>query len=151
MHRPLPALALAAALAGALLALGHPAAANEFCDKELGPLMQRTKSLNTELEVIAKKKSPDTREKFCGTLTAYIGSIRKSLDYMTQNKDFCGIPDEAIDGAKKGLEKTQSVRKKVCVAQAQPQAQQGQPGQPGQPGQLGRPVIQRPPVELRLQ
>jgi hypothetical protein len=142
MHRPLPALALAAALAGALLAAAHPAEANEFCDKELGPLMQRTKSLNSELEVIAKKKTPDTREKFCGTLNAYIGSIRKSLDYMLQNKDFCAIPDEAIDGAKKGLVQTQSIRKKVCVAQAQPQAQQGQPG---------KPAIPRPPVELKLQ
>ena len=145
MHRPLPALALAAAFAGALLAAAVPASANEFCDKELAPLMQRNKSLNTELEVIAKKKSPDAREKFCGTITAYIGSIRKSLDYMTQNKDFCSIPDEAIDGAKKGLAQTQSIRRKVCVAQAQPQAQQGEPGQPG------KPVIQRPPVELKLQ
>jgi hypothetical protein len=144
MHRPLQALLLVAALAGAIGGPALPASANEFCDKELGPMMQRTKSLNDQLAAIAKRKAPDTREKLCGTLTVYISSIRKSLDYMEQNKDFCGIPDAAIDGAKKGLAQTQTTRRKICVAAAQPQQQQ-------QSGQPGRPAVQRPPVELRLQ
>ena len=62
---------------------------------------------------------------------------------MEQNKDFCGVPDEVIDQAKKGLAQNLSMRKKVCLAQAQPQQQQQ--------SAPGKPAIPRPPVELRLQ
>jgi hypothetical protein len=123
-----------------------PAFANEFCDKELGPMMQETKALTGKLEAISKRaKAPNAREQFCGTLNAYIGNIRKVLAYMEQNKDFCAVPDAAIDNAKKGLAQNQAMRRKVCVAQAQPQQQSNQQPEPG------RKVIPRPPVELRLQ
>jgi hypothetical protein len=143
MHRIAPALFMALALLPA-----RPAFANEFCDKELGPMMTETKELTGKLEAISKRsKSPNAREQFCGTLNAYIGNIRKVLAYMEQNKDFCAVPDAAIDNAKKGLAQNQAMRRKVCLAQAQPPAQQQGAQQPG----AGQKVIPRPPVELKLQ
>jgi hypothetical protein len=142
-----PMLRHAPALFLALVLLPLPAVANEFCDKELGPMMQQSKTLTGQLAAISKRsKAPNAREQFCGTLNAYIGNIRKVLAYMEQNKEFCGVPDVAIDNAKKGLAQNQAMRRKVCLAQAQPQQSQSDQ----QPGP-GRKVIPRPPVELRLQ
>jgi hypothetical protein len=125
----------------AMLVASAPAFANEFCDKELAPMVQQRKALNDKLAAIGKRaKQPGAREQFCGTLTAYIGNVRKFLTYMEQNKDFCAIPDQAITQAKQGLAQNQTLRKKVCLASAQPQ-----------PGAPGKPAIPRPPVELRLQ
>jgi hypothetical protein len=141
-------LRLASATLLTLALWAAPAAANEFCDKEMAPLVQQRASLTSKLNAISKNpKAPNARQQFCGTLTSYIGNIRKLISYMEQNKDFCGVPDDAIDMAKKGLTQNQSMHHKVCVAQAQPQQQQQQ--QSGAGG--GRPTTVRPPVELRLQ
>ena len=120
-----------------------PALANEFCDKEMAPMIQQRTAFTARLQEIGKNpKRPGAREKFCGTLTSYIGNVDKFLKYMQQNKEFCGIPDGAIDQAKKGLAQNQTLRKKVCSAPRQaPQQQQSS----------GQPAIPRPPVELRLQ
>ena len=132
---------ITAMLTTALLLTSAPALANEFCNKELGPMVQQRKALNDKLAAIGKRaKQPGSREQFCGTLNAYIGNVRKFLTYMEQNKDFCAIPDQTIAQAKQGLAQNQSLRKKVCLASAQPQA-----------GAPGKPAIPRPPVELRLQ
>ena len=132
---------ITAMLTTALLLTSAPALANEFCDKELGPMVQQRKALNDKLAAIGKRaKQPGSREQFCGTLNAYIGNVRKFLTYMEQNKDFCAIPDQAIVQAKQGLAQNQSLRKKVCLASAQPQ-----------PGAPGKPALPRPPVTLRLQ
>lgn len=136
-----PMLRLATAVFVAAALVTTPVAANEFCDKELAPMVEQRKVLTDKLASIGKKpKQPGAREQFCGTLNAYIGNIRKFLSYMEQNKEFCAIPDSAIEQAKQGLGQNQSLRKKVCVAAAQPQ--QSTPGKPSVP---------RPPVELRLQ
>jgi hypothetical protein len=125
----------------AMLLTSAPALANEFCNKEIQPMMLQRKTLNEKLSAIGKRaKQPGAREQFCGTLNAFIGNGRKLLTYMEQNKDFCAIPDQAITQAKQGLAQNQTLRKKVCLASAQPQ-----------PGAPGKPAIPRPPVELRLQ
>jgi hypothetical protein len=137
MSRLIPAMLVAAVALGAA-----PASANEFCDKELTPIVQQRKALQDKLASISKRaKQEGSREQFCGTLNAYIGNIRKFVTYIEANKDFCGVPDEAITEAKKGLVQNQSLRRKVCVAAAQPQARQTP----------GKPAIPKPPVELRLQ
>ena len=136
MLRVLPAIMIAATLVASTTAF-----ANEFCNKELGPMMQQRKTLNEKLSAIGKRpKQPGAREQFCGTLNAFIGNGRKLVTYMEQNKDFCSIPDVAITQAKEGVAQSQTMRRKVCLASAQPQ-----------PGAPGKPALPRPPVELRLQ
>src|SRR5215203_3238182 len=98
-----------ATLIAAMLVTSAPALANEFCNKELQPMMQQRKSLNDKLSAIGKRaKQPGAREQFCGTLNAFIGNGRKLLTYMEQNKDFCAIPDQAITQAKQGLAQNQT-------------------------------------------
>src|SRR4051794_33194872 len=66
-----PMLRHAPAFFLALVLLPLPAVANEFCDKELGPMMQQTKTLTGQLAAISKRsKAPNAREQFCGTLNA---------------------------------------------------------------------------------
>jgi hypothetical protein len=133
---------VSASLLTAMVLGASPALANEFCNKEMAPMVQQRAALTARLNDIGKHaKQPGAREKFCGTLTSYIGNITKFLTYMQQNKDFCGIPDEAIDSARKGLAQNQTLRKRVCS---------GPPPQAQQQGN-GKPAVPRPPVELRLQ
>jgi hypothetical protein len=121
-----------------------PASANEFCDKELRPMVDQRKELSAKLAAINKRaKNPGARDEFCGTLRRYISNNRNFVSYMEKNKDFCAIPDQAITQARQGLAQSESVRKKICVASARPQAQEG--------GAPGKPALPRPPVELRLQ
>jgi hypothetical protein len=163
----MPRLPLAMLVAATVVATA-PAAANEFCDKDLRPLVEQRQTLTAKLTTTAKQaKQTGSRDQFCGTLNAYIGNLQKFLAYIEENKDFCGVPDEAIEQAKKGLSQNQSLRKKVCLAAAQPQtqqqgsalqgsalqgsAQQGS-GQQGSAQQgSAQQSIPRPPVELRLQ
>jgi hypothetical protein len=134
-------LRLASAVFVAAALVTTPVVANEFCDKELAPMIEQRKALTEKLSAIGKRaKQPGAREQFCGTLKAYIGNISRFVTYMEQNKDFCAIPDDAIAQAKQGLNQNQSLRKKVCVAAAQPS-----------PSAPGKPSAPRPPVELRLQ
>jgi hypothetical protein len=119
----------------------HPAAANEFCNKELAPLMEQQKSLNEKLTAIGKRsKEPGSREQFCGTMKVLIGTVTKFVTYLEQNKEFCAVPDGVIAQTKQRLGQNQTLRRKVCLASAQPQ----------QSGGPGKPAIPRPPVELRL-
>ncbi|WP_307274427.1 hypothetical protein [Labrys wisconsinensis] len=132
---------LSASLLTAMVFAGAPAFANEFCDKEMAPLVQQRTALTAKLNDIGKHaKQAGAREKFCGTLTTYIGNITKFVNYMEQNKDFCGIPQEAIDSARKGLGQNQTLRKRVCSG----------PPPEARPGN-GKPAVPQPPVELRLQ
>lgn len=130
--------ALATALA---LLASAPAIANEFCDKEIQPLVVQRKALSERLAAIGKRpKEPGAKDKFCGTLTSFIGNGQKLLNYMEQNKDFCAIPDQTVAQVKAGLAQNQTLRRKICLASAQPQ-----------PGAPGKPALPRPPVELKLQ
>jgi hypothetical protein len=133
---------LARALLFAALSLSAaPALANEFCDQELAPMIEQRKALTSKLQAISKRaKQEGSRDQFCGTLNAYIGNIRKFLSYLETNKEFCAVPDVAIDQAKKGLAENQTLRRKVCLASAKPSQQQSQ----------AKPGIPQPPVELRL-
>src|SRR5690242_8745688 len=77
MDRPMARLLPATLLVVASLFAG-PALANEFCDKELAPMIEQRKALTAKLTAAAKRAKEDgSREQFCGTLTAYIGNIQK--------------------------------------------------------------------------
>jgi hypothetical protein len=139
MMRVFPAFLLGVALLASV-----PASANEFCDKELRPMVDQRKVLSAQLAAINKRsKNPGARDEFCGTLKRYISNNRSFVSYMEKNKEFCAIPDQAITQARQGLAQSESVRKKICLASARPQAQgDGAPARQAPP---------KPPVELRLQ
>jgi hypothetical protein len=68
------------------------------------------------------------------------------ITYMTNNKDWCSIPDEAIANATEGHKKTVAFAGKACAVAAQVKKQQAQQAQ--QPQQNGNAF--NAPEKLRL-
>jgi len=117
-------------------------AQNEFCNNEMAPLMTERQTISAKLTAIVKNpKRPNAREQFCSNMTALIANMKKTVAYMTTNKDFCLIPDQVIAQVDKAIVQTTATRKKSCS---------GPPPQ-AKPATPGRPAVPRPPVELRLQ
>lgn len=128
--------------AGSVLAV-TPAVANEICDKEMAPYFEKKKAFEVQMAAINKQaKKPGAREKFCATMSGYIGNLRGLIGYIEKNKDFCGVPDEQFGLAQKGLAQNISLRKKICS---------GPPPQARAPRQAGGQSLPPPPVNLRLQ
>ncbi|MBP0580016.1 hypothetical protein J8I29_11910 [Labrys sp. LIt4] len=145
-------------VAGTLLAAAPVAAqesapiGNQFCNKDLQPMIDRRTKIATNLQAINKRGRPKTFEQakktfneFCGSLSSYIENDKKMLDYMQSNKEFCSITDENIKQITADLTQTQKTKAKIC---SHPPRQQVAP-QPGRGG--GGPAAPKPPVNLRLQ
>lgn len=133
-------LAVSLMVAALLTASISPAAANEFCNQDLGPLVKDRVALEKRLEQITRNASqPGARERYCAAMASLIGNMRKTEKYMTENQSFCQIPVEVIAGVKKGIGELSSARRKICSA---PQAPAG--------GEGGGQALPKPPVELRL-
>ncbi|WP_413988898.1 hypothetical protein ACMDCR_23230 [Labrys okinawensis] len=124
---------------------------NEFCSKDLQPMLGRREEIAKLLQGINKRPKPKTFEQlkrnfndFCGNLGTYIANDQKMLDYMTKNKDFCAITDQNIQQITTDMKQTQSTRTRIC---SHPPRQQVAPEAKGPGGQ----AIPKPPVNLRLQ
>ncbi len=123
---------------------------NQFCAKDLQPMMVKRQELATSLQAINKRARPKSFEQakktfneFCGTLGAYIANDKKLIDYMSANKEFCSISDENITQLTQDMKQTTATRTKIC---SHPPRQQAAPA----PGR-GGPAMPKPPVNLRLQ
>lgn len=144
-------------VAGSLLAAA-PAMAqesapigNQFCNKDLQPMIERRGKIAASLQAINKRGRPKTFEQakktfneFCGNLTAYIENDRKMLEYMQSNKDFCSITDENIKQVTADMTQTTKTKARIC---SKPPRQQVAPAPRGG----GGPAAPKPPVNLRLQ
>jgi len=124
---------------------------NQFCSKDLQPMIARREELAKSLQAINKRARPKTFEQakktfndFCGTLGTYIANDKKMADYMSANKDFCAITDENIKQITQDMTQTQATRAKIC---SHPPRQQAAPAAKGG----GGPAAPKPPVNLRLQ
>ena len=124
---------------------------NEFCSKDLSPLISKREELARTLQGVNKRAKPKTFQQlkrnfndFCSGLGAYIANDQKMLDYMTKNKDFCAIPDQSIQQISADMKQTQSTRTRIC---SHPPREQVAPAQRGGGGQ----AVPKPPVNLNLQ
>ncbi|MDQ0391571.1 hypothetical protein [Labrys monachus] len=127
--------------AGAILT-ATPVLANDFCDKELKPLIDNRLAITASINAISKNpKKSGAREAFCSRIKAYISADEKIIDYMRKNKDFCAIPDQTIAQFIKDVGTAGKTHKKVCM---------GPPPQ-ARPRPGGPPALPKPPVELRLE
>jgi hypothetical protein len=124
---------------------------NEFCSKDLSPLIAHREEIAKVLQGINKRPKPKTFEQlkrnfndFCGSLGSYIANDQKMLDYMSKNKDFCAITDQNIQQITTDMKQTQSTRTRIC---SHPPRQQVAPAPKGPGGQ----AVPKPPVNLQLQ
>jgi hypothetical protein len=124
---------------------------NQFCSKDLQPMLVQRETLAKSLQAINKRPRPKTFQQaqktfndFCGGLSAYIANDKKLLNYMSSNKDFCSISDQNIEQMTRDMTQTQTTRAKIC---SHPPRQQAAPAPKGGGGQ----AIPKPPVNLQLQ
>jgi hypothetical protein len=99
-------------------ALVAPARAD--CNEDMGKIMQRREGLIQELNASAKatqgKLDPTTA---CPRLRTLAGMEKDLLAYMTKNKEWCAIPDNAIENATAGHAKTAQTATQACNIAAQ--------------------------------
>lgn len=108
-----------AGLAAALVGFAAPALA-QSCQEDFEKLSGRReaqmKALNAMTAGGKKKLDPEAA---CPKLRDLAATERELLGYMTKNKDWCQIPDEALDSVKKGSARTSQVAAQACNVAAQ--------------------------------
>jgi hypothetical protein len=112
-------LALPALILGCgLTAFVAPAWAD--CNEDLGKIMQRREAVIHELNASAKasqgKLDPTPA---CPRLRKLASMENELLAYMNKNKEWCAIPDNAIENATTGHAKTAETASKACSIAAQ--------------------------------
>jgi hypothetical protein len=114
-----------------LLGVGLPnlvAPARADCNEDMGKIMQRREALIQELNASAKatkgKLDPTTA---CPRLRKLATMENELLAYMNKNKDWCSIPDQAIENAASGHTKTAQTATQACnIAEQIKKAQEQQ-------------------------
>jgi hypothetical protein len=106
-----------------LLGVGLPtlvAPARADCNEDMGKIMQRREAVIQELNASAKatggKLDPTSA---CPRLRKLVGMESDLLTYMNKNKDWCSIPDQAIENAATGHNKTAQTANQACNIAAQ--------------------------------
>jgi len=128
-------------LVGAALA-ATPVLANDFCDKEIKPLIENRLAITASINAISKNpKKAGARDAFCSRIKAYIAADEKIVAYMQKNKEFCAIPDQTIAQFVKDVATAGKTHKKVCLG----------PPPEAKPRPGGPPPLPKPPVNLRLE
>jgi hypothetical protein len=120
---------LALALAGA--AWAAPALA-QSCGDDLQKLAQRRESEMATINAFikaAKGKQLDPIV-FCAKSNGLISVENAMIAYMEKNKDWCGIPDETLDGLKANHARSAAFAAKACkvageMKKAKEQAENG--------------------------
>jgi hypothetical protein len=123
---------LALALAG--VAWAAPALA-QSCNDDIQKLAQRREAeLATVNNLIksAKGKQLDPSA-FCSKSSGLISVENAMIAYMEKNKDWCGIPDDVINGLKENHAKSSAFAAKACKVAAEMKKMQGQQANGGGP------------------
>jgi hypothetical protein len=114
------------AFAGLALALGcaifsQSAVADQNCNEDIQKLAQRREAelakINNLVKVSQGKKLDPAV--FCSQ-SAGLGSVENALiAYMVKNKDWCSIPDDAINNLKEAHAKSAAFSSKACTVASQ--------------------------------
>jgi hypothetical protein len=109
---------LALALAG--VAWATPALA-QSCGDDMQKLSQRREAematLNTLIKASKGKQLDPTV--FCAKSGGLMSAENAMIAYMEKNKEWCGIPDEALDGLKANHVKSAAFAAKACKVAAE--------------------------------
>ena len=126
------ALALTAGAAGITKASAQAMQSPSPCDGFI-PLRDDAKQ-KAELIMAAEKRHADPKE-LCTIVSRFYIAEGAALKFLESNKTWCGIPEQAITGAKATHEKTLRFREMVCNAAAQ------QPRAPTLSDAIGEPEL----------
>jgi hypothetical protein len=114
-----------------LLGFGLPtlvAPARADCNEDLGKIMQRRETAIQDLNAMAKaSKGKLDPTGACPKLRKLVGMENELLAYITKNKEWCAIPDNAIENASAGHAKTAQTAAQACkIAEQMKKAQEQQ-------------------------
>jgi hypothetical protein len=123
---------LALALAGA--AWATPTFA-QSCSDDMQKLSQRRETEMATINALvksAKGKQLDPTV-FCAKSGGLISAENAMIAYMEKNKEWCGIPDEALDGLKANHAKSAAFAAKACKVAAEMKKMKDQQADGGGP------------------
>jgi len=106
-------LAMSAALIGTALSAG---AALADCQSDVTTLRTELEEKGKSLQAAIKKNNDP--KVLCPLFRAYTVAEGKWLKFLTDNKDWCQIPPQVIEGAATSNKRTSGIRDKVCDAAA---------------------------------
>ncbi|MBA4791842.1 MAG: hypothetical protein H2042_19235 [Rhizobiales bacterium] len=109
------ATALTLLTMGAGLALGVEAARAD-CMTDFAAIRDEMQTKGKALEAAGKSKA--SPQELCPLFRAYTAAEAKLTKYLSDNKDWCQIPDDAITQARTANQKSSALRDKVCAAAA---------------------------------
>ncbi|MBL8590953.1 MAG: hypothetical protein JNK46_20645 [Methylobacteriaceae bacterium] len=127
--------ALAAAALAAALFAAAPAQAQSSCQEDFTRITGKREALIKQLNAATRggkaKLDPAVA---CPRLQSLAAVERELVAYMEKNKEWCGIPDDALENARKGSGRTAGIAGQACRvatqmkrarAQAEAQARNG--------------------------
>lgn len=125
------AMALTLFACSAILA---PGLARADCMTDFAAIREDMQTKGKALEAAGKRKAPP--QELCPLFRSYTATEAKLVKYLTDNKEWCQIPDEAIQQSQASNKKTTELRDKVCAAAASGAAGPGGPAKPPPQGSM---------------
>lgn len=103
--------------ASGLALLGFSGAAFAGCPEDIAAINQKrmtyVNALNADAKKLKGKLNPITA---CPQLRS-LASLEKQLaDYMVKNKEWCSIPDDAVNNVQQSAAKTSTIAGQACAA-----------------------------------
>lgn len=90
------------------------------CNQDIGALTKKRQGIIDQLNQLAKggKKQLDPVAS-CPKLRALVAIEHELLAYLTKNKDWCAVPDEALHNISESTGKSGKVANQACTVAAQ--------------------------------
>jgi len=111
----------AAILAGWALLGSSAAMAQSSCNEDMKRLTEAREAQLAQINALAaaSKGKPMDAAVACGKARGLNGAETALISYMEKNKDWCGIPDEVVNGLKEAHAKSAAFGTKACTVAAQ--------------------------------
>ncbi|CEJ15457.1 hypothetical protein BN1110_05802 [bacterium YEK0313] len=156
MHRFLPnrSLFLGVMAAGVLVA-AVPAKANEICQNEFQPLLQNHQRIMQQTQAAMPRGRPTSfdqaranAQRACNALGTAQTSFERLKKWVTDNADFCQLPESMVNDVNNGLNNVTRNRRQACQGVAQLD-RQGRQAEAGGANPFGPGPGRRPQLDLR--
>ncbi|PNG26492.1 hypothetical protein [Methylocella silvestris] len=99
------------------------------CNQDIATLTQKRQGIIDQLNSLAKGSKTHQLDpaSSCPKLKALAGAERQLVDYFTKNKEWCNVPDTAIENITASSQKTGAVATQACkIAEQMKKAQEQQ-------------------------
>jgi len=147
-----------ASLACALLVGTGPLRANEICAAEFQPLIEKHQQVLQETQAAMPRGRPQNfdqaranAQRACRALGNTVSSFERLRTWVTNNQEFCGLPEQIGKDISTGLTNAQRNRTQACgaIAQMERARRQAEAGGGGGGDPFNPSASRRPQLDLR--